>query len=209
MVNILFSVDEGGYEGLVATINSIISKKENPKERYNFYILGTNSYNFYLDLINLNPYDKFYIENFYNTKYNNQRQILFNLLKKQNYKTDNIAHNNMMNYARIFLPEIFKQVNKGIYLDNDLIIQKDIRNLFNIDLGEKIMAAPLTRNLDKYMNFPDKISELKINVDKTYKGFNAGVYLYSLKKWRENEMTKKAIEILYFNMETICILTIQ
>ena len=30
MVNILFSVDEGGYEGLVATINSIISKKENP-----------------------------------------------------------------------------------------------------------------------------------------------------------------------------------
>ena len=134
MVNILFSVDEGGYEGLVATINSIISKKENPKERYNFYILGTNSYNFYLDLINLNPYDKFYIENFYNTKYNNQRQILFNLLKKQNYKTDNIAHNNMMNYARIFLPEIFKQVKKGIYLDNDLIIQKDIRNLFNIDL---------------------------------------------------------------------------
>jgi lipopolysaccharide biosynthesis glycosyltransferase len=199
MVNILFSVDERGYEGLFATINSIISHKKKQKEKYNFFILGTNDYNFYLEIMNENPYDKFYIENFYDVKYNNQRQILFNLLKKQNYKTDNIAHNNMMNYARIFLPEIFKGVNKGVYLDNDLIIKKDIKELFEMDLGEKLVAAPLTRDLDKHMGFPNSIPELKMEINKKYKGFNAGVYLYSLEKWRANEMTKQAVEILHFN----------
>ena len=51
------------------------------------------------------------------------------------------------------------------------------------------------------MKFQDEIPELKIKVDKRYQGFNAGMYLYSLKKLREMNLTKKALEILYFNVD--------
>ena len=201
MVNLFFCADEKTIKGLYATINSIILHKTNKKDCYHFHILGTNDPIKYLDLIDTHPYDKFHIANFYDRKYHNQRQILFQILKAQNYNTDNIAHSNLMNYARIFLPEIFKHVtSKGLYLDTDLIIQRDIKDLYKISLNDYACASPLTRDLKIFMNFPDEIPELKIKIDNNLKGFNAGVYLFSFKYWKKYNLTQKCIEILIYNL---------
>ena len=200
MVYLFFCVDENTIKGLYATIHSIILHKKNKTKSYNFCILGTNDVRYYLDMVNKYPYDKFHIANFYDRKYNNQRQILFKILKANNYHTDNIAHGNLMNYARIYLPEIFKFVNKGIYLDVDLIIQRDIKDLYDIELGRHLCASPLTRNLKKFMNFPDEIPELNIKINNDINGFNTGVYLFSPKLWREQNLTGQSIQILIYNL---------
>ncbi len=201
MVNLFFCADENTMKGLYATINSIILHKTKKNECYHFHILGTKGSSFFLDLIDKFPYDKFYIANFYEPKYNNQRQMLFKILKAQNYYTDNIAHSNLMNYARIFIPDIFKHVtNKGLYLDTDLIIKRDVKDLYNIELGEYTCASPLTRDLKQFMNFPDEIPELNIKINNDINGFNAGVYLFSLKLWREKNLSQKSVQILIYNL---------
>ena len=133
--------------------------------------------------------------------HHNQRQILFKILKAQNYNTDNIAHSNLMNYARIFIPDIFKNSqSKGLYLDTDLIIKRDIKDLYDIPLGNYICASPLTRDLKTFMNFPNEIEELNIKINNKIKGFNAGVYLFSLEYWRKNNLTQKCVQILIYNL---------
>ena len=44
-------------------------------------------------------------------------------------------------YYRIFLPEMFPQYSKGIYLDSDIIVNDDIAKLFNISLNNNLIAA--------------------------------------------------------------------
>ena len=201
MVNLFFCADESSMVGLYATINSIVKHKENEKDSYNFHILSTNDNSYFLHLLDKFPYDKFYIENFYDPCHHNQRQILFKILKAQNYNTDNIAHSNLMNYARIFIPDIFKHIqSKGLYLDTDLIIKRDIKHLYNISLGDYACASPLTRDLKKFMNFPEEIPDLNIKINNNIKGFNAGVYLFSFKYWREFNLTQKCIQILIHNL---------
>ncbi len=44
-------------------------------------------------------------------------------------------------YYRFFIPELFPQFEKGLYLDCDIIINTDIAELYNTELGDSYIAA--------------------------------------------------------------------
>lgn len=73
-----------------------------------------------------------------------------------------------------FLPEDMEKI---LYLDGDTIVRNSLKELWNTDLGNNILAASIEPTVDK---------QRRINLGLEYNQYyNAGVLLVNLKKWRE------------------------
>ncbi len=91
-----------------------------------------------------------------------------------------------------------KSIHKILYLDGDIIINGDIRPLWNTKMEGKGIAWAL--DCEYYKS--EMYKRLKINnKDKSY--CNAGVSLYNLDYWRENHLSEKAIDYITQNIESI------
>ena len=44
-------------------------------------------------------------------------------------------------YFRLFIPNLYPQYNKVLYLDSDITILSDVADLYNIDIGDNLIAA--------------------------------------------------------------------
>ena len=113
-------------------------------------------------------------------------------------------HISTATYYRLFIPEILKEYKKIIYLDIDLLILEDLSKLYNVDMGDNLIAAALDLPLHiKYLNdedfeykkFRDYLKqELNIKDGNSY--FQAGVLVMNLEQMRKDNITQKSIEIL-------------
>ena len=129
----------------------------------------------YNDIDNLNIYiisqdnEELDIEQIKFNNYLNFRQI-----KKTNLPTA---------YLRIFLPN---DLNKVIYLDCDTIIEADLTELYNIDLGDKLIAGVLDYNMNSCRKF---------DLD-YYQYINTGVLILDLEKLRNFNFKDKCLEFI-------------
>lgn len=90
------------------------------------------------------------------------------------------------------------EVHKILYLDGDMIVCGDIRPLWNTDLTSKGIACVLD---SEYYN-SSIYERLGLEGDKrTY--CNAGVSLYNLDFWRDNDIRSLALEYIEKNMEKL------
>lgn len=95
-------------------------------------------------------------------------------------------------YNRLFLTEyIPPDIDRVLYLDSDTIIEASLDELWNIDFNDCYMAGVDDCLSSKYRDIVD------IGIDGIY--CNAGVLLFNLKKWREDDITAKFIKIIYEN----------
>ncbi len=78
---------------------------------------------------------------------------------------------------KFFIPDILSDLDKVLYLDCDIIVQKDLSELYNTDLNRKYAAV-----------VKDTVS---LSVGKDY--FNSGVMLLNLKKMREDDIPQKLL----------------
>ncbi len=88
----------------------------------------------------------------------------------------------MWTYYRLLLPELVDK-DKILYLDWDILVNKDISELWDIDLWDSLLAWVKTNVLKPWME--------NIQVDNY---INAGMMLINLKLWRENNIWYKCIE---------------
>ncbi len=102
-------------------------------------------------------------------------------------------------YYRFFIPEIFPDYNKVIYLDSDLILNDDIQKLFNEDIQSyyagvvhDVFFENLLRSR-KMIGQNIQIEEYYLKKLKCtdYNYFNAGVLLMNLEKIRKDNVVKK------------------
>lgn len=116
-------------------------------------------------------------------------------LSKYKFHTD--YHITIMTYSRLAMIDIFKNYDKVIYLDCDVIINDDIAKLFNIDLGGNFVAAARDTviagivNLDKKAEdlIEDKIRLEQLSYNTNTLGvknptqyFNAGIIVVNLQE---------------------------
>lgn len=96
-------------------------------------------------------------------------------------------------FLKFDIPFILNQIDKVIYLDVDIIVQEDLKNLYNIDLQNTYAGVVEDFTIIK---FQQRNKELGL---KHY--FNSGVMLLNLKKIREEHLNKKMLEIYIENGE--------
>ena len=95
--------------------------------------------------------ENMYIINIMTTAMNEENRAKINKYERKNVKilyhdVTDLANNikdklytrdyySISTYFRLFIPNMFKQYDKALYLDSDIVILDDIANLYNIDIG--------------------------------------------------------------------------
>lgn len=109
-----------------------------------------------------------------------------------NLKYRNPKYLSMLNHLRFYLPEVYPKLDKILFLDDDIVVQKDLTPLWSIDLGGMVNGAVETckhsfHRFDKYLNFSNpKISE---NFDQNACGWAFGMNIFDLKEWKKRNIT--------------------
>ncbi|XP_031491288.1 probable galacturonosyltransferase 4 [Nymphaea colorata] len=108
-------------------------------------------------------------------------------------KYRNPKYISILNHLRFYLPEIFPKLHKVLFLDDDVVVQKDLTPLWSIDLQGKINGAVETcqesfHRFDKYLNFSNPL--IAKNFDPQACGWAYGMNIFDLKQWRKHNVTE-------------------
>lgn len=104
-----------------------------------------------------------------------------------------------LNYARMYLADIIpSNVKRVIYLDSDLVVVDDIEKLWEVDMADKVVAAPEYCHANFTQYFTDAFWSDK-DLSKTFDGrkpcyFNTGVMVVDADKWRKGQYTERVEE---------------
>jgi len=97
-------------------------------------------------------------------------------------------------YFRLFIPAMYPQYDKGIYIDSDVVLTSDIADLFDIDIGENYIGACNDLSI---ADVPPLVAytEKAVGVEKC-EYINSGVLLMNLKKLREKNLEGHFLNLL-------------
>lgn len=103
---------------------------------------------------------------------------------------------------RLLLPDILPQLNRIIYLDADLFVNTDIKELWNIDISNYCIAAVRDAGTLRGHALPYPVRKNQMNRNEY---FNSGVLYINLANVRKNgDMKKKVVDYLKENPDAMC-----
>ena len=101
----------------------------------------------------------------------------------------------MTTYFRLFLPELYPDLKKAVYLDSDIILLADVAELYNIDLGTNLVGAIPDAAVASVKEFRDYV-ELVVGLQDYNNYFNAGILLMNLEELRNYRFQVKFMYLL-------------
>ncbi|OVA00168.1 Glycosyl transferase [Macleaya cordata] len=109
-----------------------------------------------------------------------------------NLKYRNPKYLSMLNHLRFYLPQVYPKLNKILFLDDDIVVQKDLTGLWSVDLRGKVNGAVETcgesfHRFDKYLNFSNPL--IAKNFDPNACGWAYGMNMFDLKEWKKKDIT--------------------
>lgn len=109
-----------------------------------------------------------------------------------NLKYRNPKYLSMLNHLRFYLPEVYPKLDKILFLDDDIVVQKDLTPIWSVDLNEMVIGAVETckasfHRFDKYLNFSNPL--ISDNFDPNACGWAFGMNMFDLKQWRKRNIT--------------------
>lgn len=107
-------------------------------------------------------------------------------------KFRNPKYISLLNHLRFYIPEIYPQLEKVVFLDDDVVVQKDLTPLFSLDLHGNVNGAVETcleafHRYYKYLNFSNPIISSKF--DPQACGWAFGLNVFDLIAWRKANVT--------------------
>lgn len=103
------------------------------------------------------------------------------------------AYINLTTYFRLLIPELIKDTDKVLYLDCDVIVNSQLSDLWSTNINDYAVAGVRDRINDSIRLYN------RLGYDMKYGYINAGVLLINLKKWREENIFVKALELAMKN----------
>lgn len=98
-------------------------------------------------------------------------------------------------YFRLFIPNLYPQYNKVLYLDSDVVVLGDISKLYNVELGNNlVVAAPddVIQTNKVFQEYAEKV----VGVADYRNYFNAGILLMNLDEFRKFKFQEKFLYLL-------------
>eukprot|EP00249_Psilotum_nudum_P019099 c27100_g1_i1 orf=797-2464(-) len=111
-----------------------------------------------------------------------------------NLKFRNPKYLSMLNHLRFYLAEMYPKLDRILFLDDDIVVQKDLTGLWDINMDGKVNAAVETcygsfHRYDKYMNFSNPL--IKEKFDPKACAWAYGMNLFDLVAWRREKCTEE------------------
>ena len=190
VVPIFYTITDDYAKYAAASIHSLM-QHANPKRHYRVIIMYDR-----LSLPNRwrlrNMVTKNVAIEFHKMKYNLYMQIIVRYCAKRSGSGDFFA--SAVYYYRAFIARLFPQYDKGIYVDSDTILMGDIGKLYDIELGEDVIAArvdPKVAMVPEFVEYVEKALDVPV---KNY--VNSGVLLMDLKKLRKLHYITKMTDLV-------------
>ena len=181
IIPIFFAVDNGYIPFLAVALQSLIDNSS----RKNTYIIKV----LYTDITK---------ENQEKIKKYEQENVSIEFVDL-NYYIDGIKdklytrdYYSKTTYFRLFIPELYPQYDKILYLDSDIVVLDDIANLFNVNIGDNLIAAApddVITTIEVFQNYVEKV----VGVNSSDRYFNAGILVMNLDELRKFKFQEKFI----------------
>lgn len=97
-------------------------------------------------------------------------------------------------YYRFFIPDLFPQYRKGLYLDCDILVLGDISRLWRVDLGLDLCAAIPEEVMAQVPVFGDYVEQVLGIPREEY--FSAGILLMNLAEMRRCRLEEAFVDLL-------------
>ncbi|KAF6160337.1 hypothetical protein GIB67_019106 [Kingdonia uniflora] len=109
-----------------------------------------------------------------------------------NLKYRNPKYLSMLNHLRFYLPQVYPKLDKILFLDDDIVVKKDLTGLWAVNLQGKVNGAVETcgqsfHRFDKYLNFSNP--NIAKNFDPNACGWAYGMNVFDLKVWKKKDIT--------------------
>ncbi|XP_011074569.1 polygalacturonate 4-alpha-galacturonosyltransferase [Sesamum indicum] len=109
-----------------------------------------------------------------------------------NLKYRNPKYLSMLNHLRFYLPQVYPKLDKILFLDDDIVVQKDLTGLWAVNLNGNVNGAVETcgesfHRFDKYLNFSNP--HIAKNFDPNACGWAYGMNIFDLKVWKKKDIT--------------------
>lgn len=186
-VPIIFSTDDNFSLYTAAAINSLI-QASNSTKNYDIFVLNSglekDSMKTILDIAE--GHGNVHIEFINVIGFTGKYNLIPN------------AHISVETFYRLLAPELFVNFNKILYLDADMIILKDVADLFNTDIGDNLLAGVV--DSDFLAQYNGLRPEAKLYADEElklkdpYKYCQAGVLIFNLKEMRKTFKDYELVE---------------
>jgi len=183
IIPIFFASDDNYIPFLIVTLESIVSNAKSNSE-YHFYILNNGLKQESIDKVMEYNYNNFKVE-FINVA--EKMEQVGNALHTRDYYSKST-------YFRLFIPTMFPQYSKALYLDCDICVLGDIADLYNKNIGNNLVGAIADESVQI-------VPEFKLYTD-NYLGvnsknyFNAGILIMNLDELRKMQFEQKFINLL-------------
>lgn len=182
MFNFIFMADANYFMPMSVAIYSLIKNKKEQSE-YKIYVL--------LDGVEKGLEEKLYFYESRTVKIIIQQidnQLIAGLPNKSELSVSHVSKTDMIKFL---LPQILQTVDKALYLDDDLIVNRNIEELFSVNIDNYYLAA--AKDMGDSIYEGRSFLASRIGIDKA-EYFNAGVMFLNLKKMRQDGISEKLIE---------------
>lgn len=100
-----------------------------------------------------------------------------------------------LNHLRFYLPDVFPALDKVVLFDHDVVVQRDLTELWSINMKGKVNGAvetcheseALSRRMDLLINFSDPLVAKRFDVNACTWAF--GMNLFDLQEWRRQNLS--------------------
>ncbi len=183
-IPIVFATDNNFVPYLYVALKSLLDNA-NPENNYDIVILYSD----------VNDYNKKRLSEFVSTNVSVRFVEMSGYMEP--YKEHWYTHWTWTEamYYRFFIPEIFSEYEKVLYLDGDVIFNCDISELYNVEMGNNMISAvqDLPRLLKEDKFVPHIEDNLKMSPDKY---FNSGVLVFNVREMIKANFLQNCINIL-------------
>lgn len=184
VIPIFFAVDDGYIPFLAVSIQSLADHASD-ENQYIIKVLYTN-----ISEENQKKISKYERENisieFVDLNYYIEK------IKDKLYTRD---YYSKTTYFRLFIPNLYPQYNKVLYLDSDITILSDVADLYNIDIGDNLIAAApddVIQTIEVFQDYAEKV----VGVADYRNYFNAGIIVMNLDELRKFDFQEKFLYLL-------------
>lgn len=176
---IFFAVDDGYMPFLAVTLQSLV---DNSSEEY-YYLIK-------ILYTNISEDNKEKIKKYERENVNIEFVDLNYYIGKIKDKLYTRDYYSKTTYFRLFIPNLYPQYDKALYLDCDIVLLRDVAELFNIDMGDNLVGGAPDDVIQTYEVFQEYVEKV-VGVADYRNYFNAGVLLMNLDELRKYNFQEK------------------
>ncbi|GJT98897.1 probable galacturonosyltransferase 9 [Tanacetum coccineum] len=181
-----YAIFSDNVNAVSVVVNSIVTNAEEQRKHVKAvkeYTFFNSSYVPVLRQLESAKLQKFYFENEEeNTKKEENNNIQF---RKPKYLS-------MLNHLRFYLPKMYPKLHRILFLDDDVVVKKDLTTPWEVDMDGKVIGAVETcfglfNRYARYLNFSHHLIRDRFNQKACVWSF--GMNMFDLDAWRCERLT--------------------